>query len=85
MAALSDISGFRAPIVIDTPLGRIASENRKRIAQNLPSYLEDTQITFLMTDTEYDDNVRNLMKHRVANEYLLEFKEGQTEVVEYDR
>lgn len=81
MAALSDISGFRAPIVIDTPLGRIASENRKRISQNLPSYLEDTQITFLMTDTEYDDDVRNRMKHRVSNEYLLDFDGGYTEVV----
>lgn len=81
MAALSDISGFRAPIVIDTPLGRIAGENRKRISQNLPSYLEDTQITFLMTDTEYDDDVRNRMKHRVSNEYLLKFDGGYTEVV----
>ncbi len=81
MAALSDISGFRAPIVIDTPLGRIASENRKRISQNLPSYLEDTQITFLMTDTEYDDDVRGRMKHRVSNEYLLDFDGGRTEVV----
>lgn len=81
MAALSDISGFRAPIVIDTPLGRIAGENRKRISQNLPSYLEDTQITFLMTDTEYDDDVRGRMKHRVSNEYLLDFNDGRTEVV----
>ncbi|QLD89106.1 AAA family ATPase [Natronomonas salina] len=80
MAALSDISGFQAPIVIDTPLGRISSENRKLIAQNLPDYLEDTQITFLMTDTEYDDDVRNRMKHRVANEYLLDFDGGTTEV-----
>lgn len=80
MAALSAISGFRAPIVIDTPLGRISSENRKLIAQNLPSYLEDTQISFLMTDTEYDDDVRNRMKHRVANEYLLAFDDGKTEV-----
>jgi DNA sulfur modification protein DndD len=85
MAALSDISGFQAPIIIDTPLGRIASENRKRIAQNLPTYLEDSQITFLMTDTEYDDNVRNLMKHRVGNEYRLNFEDGQTEVREYGR
>lgn len=81
MAALSDISGFRAPIVIDTPLGRIAGENRKRISQNLPSYLEDTQITFLMTDTEYDDDVQGRMKHRVSNEYLLDFNDGRTEVV----
>ncbi|MDL0123494.1 AAA family ATPase [Halobacterium salinarum] len=84
MAALSEISGFRAPIVIDTPLGRIASENRKRISQNLPSYLEDTQITFLMTDTEYDDDVRGRMKHRVANEYLLDFDGGRTEVIRRD-
>jgi DNA sulfur modification protein DndD len=84
MAALSDISGFTAPIVIDTPLGRISSEPKKRIAQNLPDYLDETQLTFLMTDEEYTNEVQGLMKHRVANEYKLNYNNGTTEVVAYE-
>lgn len=81
MAALSDISGFNAPIIIDTPLGRISSDPRKLIAENLPNYLENTQITFLMTDEEYTEEVKGMMKHNVSNEYELDFEGGVTEVV----
>jgi DNA sulfur modification protein DndD len=84
MAALSDISGFTAPIVIDTPLGRISGNPKKLIAQNLPDYLEDTQMTFLMTDEEYTDEVQGLMKHRIANEYQLHYADGTTEVTSYE-
>jgi DNA sulfur modification protein DndD len=84
MAALSDISGFTAPIVIDTPLGRISSEPKELIAQNLPAYLEDTQITFLMTDEEYTSTVQGLIQDRVANEYKLNYANGTTEVTAYE-
>lgn len=82
MSALTKISGFNAPIVIDTPLGRISSKPKKRIAQNLPSYLMDTQITFLMTDEEYTDEVRAHLQNSVANEYLLDYSNEITEVKE---
>ena len=81
MASLSKISGFSAPIVIDTPLGRISSDPKKLIAQNVPDYLEDTQVTFLMTDVEYSDNVRAFIADDVANEYHLDYHDGVTEVV----
>jgi DNA sulfur modification protein DndD len=80
MAALSDISGFDAPVVIDTPLGRISGDNRRRIAQNLPNYLEDTQVTFLMTDKEYTGDVKRFLSDRVANKYSLDFDGGTTGV-----
>lgn len=74
-AALGTISGFDAPIVIDTPTGRISQEPRENIADALPNYLKDTQVTFLMTETEYTDSVRVRLAHRVGKEYLLEFDE----------
>ncbi len=80
MSALSQISGFSAPIVIDTPLGRISSKPKKRIAQNVPNYLEDSQVTFLMTDEEYTDEVRAFLKDNVANEYHLDYADEVTEV-----
>ncbi|MDQ2074840.1 AAA family ATPase [Haloarcula sp. H-GB4] len=82
MTALSKISGFSAPIIIDTPLGRISSEPKKLIAQNVPDYLEDTQVTFLMTDVEYSEDVRAFIADEVANEYHLDYQAGVTEVVE---
>lgn len=82
MSALTKISGFNAPIVIDTPLGRISSKPKKRIAQNLPTYLKDTQITFLMTDEEYTDDVRARLQNSVANEYQLDYSNEVTEVRE---
>jgi len=80
MSALAQISGFSAPILIDTPLGRISSRPKKRIAQNVPNYLEDTQVTFLMTDEEYTDEVRAFLKDKVANEYHLNYADEVTEV-----
>lgn len=80
MAALSKISGFSAPVVIDTPLGRISSEPKQLIAQNVPDYLEGMQVTFLMTDVEYDEDVRAYISSEVRNEYHLEFHDGVTEV-----
>jgi DNA sulfur modification protein DndD len=83
MAALTQISGFNAPILIDTPLGRISSEPRKKIAQNLPRYVENTQITFLMTDEEYTQSVRGILKGTLANEYQLHHKDTITTVRPY--
>ncbi|WP_236639897.1 AAA family ATPase [Salinigranum halophilum] len=84
LAALTKVSGFSAPIIIDTPLGRISSTPKKRIAQNLPRYIDDTQVTFLMTDEEYTDDVRVNMKSSISNEYKLKFADEVTEVVAYE-
>lgn len=84
LAALTSVSGFNAPLVIDTPLGRISSTPKRRLAQNLPKYIDDTQMTFLMTDEEYTDEVRMNMKPHVSNEYRLEFAQEVTEVVPYE-
>lgn len=81
MSALTSISGFEAPIVIDTPLGRISGEPRNRIATNLPDYIEDTQLTFLMTDSEYTSKVESRLRDSISNEYLLTATGRKTEVV----
>lgn len=84
LAALTRVSGFDAPILIDTPLGRISSTPKRRIAENLPKYINDTQVTFLMTDEEYTEDVRVHMKPNITNEYRLEFANEVTEVVPYE-
>jgi DNA sulfur modification protein DndD len=83
MAALGTISGFDAPVLIDTPIGRISGEPRKNIAESLPNYLSDTQVTLLMTDTEYTEPVQMRLNSRIGKEYELRFVESEaiTEVI----
>lgn len=81
MSALSQISGFSAPIVIDTPLGRISSKPRNRIASKLPEYLKGRQVTLMMTDEEYTGDVSALLNKHIANEFELQYNDEVTTVV----
>lgn len=85
MAAINIVSGFDSPIIIDTPLGRLSGEIREKIAKNLPNFLPEKQVTMLVTDTEYTDNIGKLLSKRVAKEYNIKFieteKGGIAEVV----
>jgi DNA sulfur modification protein DndD len=87
MAALGTVSGFNAPVVIDTPIGRISGEPRNNIAESLPNYLSDAQLILLMTDTEYTTEVAARLKPRIGKQYRLTFieSEAQTKVVTVDR
>ena len=53
VAALREPTGYRFPLVIDSPLGKIDGSIRYNIGSKLPDYLPEEQITFLATDTEY--------------------------------
>jgi len=85
LAALREVSGFDAPVIIDTPLGRISKEPRENIAELLPSFLKGTQVTMLMTDEEYTDAVRSKLSRNVITEYELRYIEAdsRTEVVKF--
>jgi DNA sulfur modification protein DndD len=71
MAALNSVSGFEVPIIIDTPLARISSEPSKNIARNLPNFLEDKQVTLLVTEKEYSTEVSEQLNPRVGANYLI--------------
>jgi DNA sulfur modification protein DndD len=84
MAALREISGFDMPVIIDTPLGRISGEPKDNVAESLPEYLTDTQVTLLVTDQEYTPSVKKLLSKRIGKEYDLKFNEieSETQVIE---
>ena len=84
MAALSSVSGFEAPVIIDTPLGRISGKPKEEIAKSLPKYLKNSQLTLLITDQEFTPSVRNNMKERIGKEFELKYYEEEvnTEIVE---
>jgi DNA sulfur modification protein DndD len=81
MSALMTISGFQAPVIIDTPLGKIDKEHREYITTELPKFLEGTQLILLVTPTEYDNNVKaNLDQYLLKeNFYQITENQGQTE------
>lgn len=90
LAALNGVSGFSAPIVIDTPLGRIANEPSSNIAKNLHKFLKGRQITMLMTDKEYSKEIREQLSSRIGKEYMIKFTEypnggGIAEVINYEK
>lgn len=75
MAALNSVSGFEVPIIIDTPLARISREPRRNIAENLPNYLEGTQVALLVTEEEYTQEVEKALSEKVGKAYIINFLE----------
>jgi DNA sulfur modification protein DndD len=80
IAALTEVSGFDAPVLIDTPLGRIDKAHRGAIARKLPEYLAGHQVTFLFTDSEYDDVVEPILDGNLAKTHKLENDNRVTDV-----
>ncbi len=58
IAAVREVTDTNYPMVIDSPFGRISGLERVRAAEDLPLYLPDTQITFLVTNTEYNAEIQ---------------------------
>lgn len=89
MGALNIVSGFDAPMVIDTPLARIDPEARENIAETIPQYFEDRQIILLVTGAEYTPTVRKSLLKNIYREYKIEFKEYkkgcEAQVIPYDK
>jgi DNA sulfur modification protein DndD len=87
VSALTNVSGFDAPLVIDTPLARISGEPRLAVANNLPNYLGKKQMVLLMTGEEYTPSVREAMKSAVGREWRIVFSDqasgSEAKVVPY--
>lgn len=81
MSSLMTISGFQAPVIIDTPLGKIDDEHRDHITTELPKFLSGTQLILLVTPTEYDANVKTNLNKYLLKENFYQITEdiGQTE------
>ncbi|WP_341325824.1 DNA sulfur modification protein DndD [Methylotuvimicrobium sp. KM2] len=74
IAGLAKTSGFNIPLVVDTPLGRLDSEHRKRILEYWLSD-PDRQIILLSQDEEIDSDVYTRICSHVAKTYLLKHEQ----------
>ena len=61
LAALSRITGQVAPLVMDTPLGRLSEEPRSNVLAMLPEI--SGQTVLLVTESEYQSMGDDVLKH----------------------
>jgi len=80
IGAVHIVSGFEAPLVMDTPLARMSGTPRRYLAENLPNYLKNEQIILLMTDQEYTQEVKDRLERRMAKEYELKLCADENEI-----
>jgi len=82
ITAMSRISEEEAPLVMDTPFGRLSSHHRNSITQHLPELAD--QLVLFVTDEELRDQARKNLEPRIGAEYRLEFdrQTSCTEIIE---
>lgn len=70
IAGLAKVSGIEAPLVVDTPLGRLDSKHRKNI---LNFWVSDTQrqVILLSQDKEIDQEMLNHLEPHIAKTFVL--------------
>ncbi|MFN8233440.1 MAG: AAA family ATPase [Actinomycetota bacterium] len=71
IVAMSRVTGEEAPLVIDTPFGRLSEDPLDNIAERLP-FLSG-QLVLLVTDRELEGSARRSMKDRIGGEFFLSF------------
>lgn len=71
IAAMAQLSAEEAPLVMDTPFGRLSSHHRNSITLNLP--LLAKQLVLFVTDEELRDQARKNLEQRIGREYRLQF------------
>jgi DNA sulfur modification protein DndD len=71
IAAMAQVSGEEAPLVMDTPFGRLSSHHRNTITRHLPELA--SQLVLFVTDEELRDQARQNLDPYLGREYRLNF------------
>jgi DNA sulfur modification protein DndD len=74
--ALRLVSGRTLPIIIDTPLGRLDSDHRRRLVQRYFPQASH-QVVLLSTDTEIDRTLYADLEPAIARSYQLVYQLGE--------
>lgn len=86
--ALREVVGFKFPLIVDTPFGRLDDENRERLVDmiarmvGLKGQKAGNQVVFLMHNAEYTPHIREAFKKTKPQELYLHWTvaEGQSQV-----
>jgi len=71
ITAMAQVSGEEAPLVMDTPFGRLSSAHRDNITANIPQLAP--QLILFVTDEELRGQSLENLKPRIGAEYQLVF------------
>jgi DNA sulfur modification protein DndD len=71
ITAMSRVSEEEAPLVMDTPFGRLSSHHRNSITRHLPELAD--QLVLFVTDEELRDQARKNLEPKIGAEYRLVF------------
>lgn len=78
--ALQDVSGHSSLLLIDTPIGRVDTENRENFIKNLLNVSVKKQVILTFTPSEYDINVAEILNGKIATFTKLELINGITTI-----
>ena len=71
ITAMARVSEEEAPLVMDTPFGRLSSQHRNSITERLPNLA--SQLVLFVTDEELRDQARENLSPHIGAEYRLRF------------
>ena len=71
IAAVREVTDTNYPMIIDSPFGKVSGQERVSAAEDLPTYLPDTQITLLVTNTEYNAEI---IKDTETGKHIMSIK-----------
>ena len=82
IAGMSIVTGEEAPLVMDTPFGRLSSAHREAITEQVPDIAD--QLVMFVTDEELHSQARANLEPRIGAEYNLVFDQatGSTTIEE---
>jgi DNA sulfur modification protein DndD len=76
ITGMSKVTGEEAPLVIDTPFGRISDTPVTNLVRELPSIAK--QLVLLVTPREIGEEDRKLLQPRIGREYRLRFDDRES-------
>ena len=71
ITGMSRVTGEEAPLVMDTPFGRLSSAHREAITEHVPDIAD--QMVMFVTDEELHSRARDNLEDRIGAEYELVF------------
>jgi DNA sulfur modification protein DndD len=71
ICAMTEVSGEVAPLVMDTPFGRLSGNHLEAVAEDLPDLA--SQLVLFVTDREWDEASRTGLEPRTSAQYELKF------------
>jgi len=84
LASMVSLSGEEAPVIMDTPFGRLSGNHLETVANNLPKLV--SQLILLVTDREWQGASTTKIIDSIGYQYNLDFnqKNGCTVIREVD-